>query len=120
MSMNYAISDTFNKSTATNYVEELPEQTHHFATNKHKDFTPAFEEIVQKYGLDLDGDWNKEVMKHLGRHPHEYHRFVLETMQTIDGIAAGNVDVFLNLYDLYVKQTVINNPILLRKAGWIY
>jgi ABC-type taurine transport system ATPase subunit len=38
----------------------------------------------------------------------------------IDGIAAGNVEVFLNLYDLYVKQTVINHPLLLRKAGWIY
>ena len=35
-----------------------PEQLHHFATNKNKTYTPQFEEIANKYGLDLDDAWN--------------------------------------------------------------
>ncbi len=50
-----------------------PEQLHHFATNKNKTYTPQFEEIANKYGLDLDDAWNKEYMPHQGRHPNEYH-----------------------------------------------
>ncbi|HOF00942.1 MAG TPA: AHH domain-containing protein [Spirochaetota bacterium] len=34
-------------------------QTHHFLTNKSSTFTKQFEGIVKKYGLDLDGAWNK-------------------------------------------------------------
>ena len=74
-------------------------------------------EIAQKYGLDLDGDWNKEVMEHLGRHPNEYHDFVLEMMRQIDFEAAGDQQRFLELFDTYVKQVIIRDPGLLRKSG---
>lgn len=97
---------------------EIPKQKHHFATNKNKAYTPQMLEIAQKYGLDLDGDWNKEVMEHLGRHPNEYHDFVLEMMRQIDYEAAGDQQRFLELFDTYVKQVIIRNPGLLRKPGW--
>ena len=104
----------------TNYATDigLPEQTHHFATNKNKFFTPQMQEIAGKYGLDLDGDWNKALIRHLGRHPNEYHNFILQTMYQIDYEAAGDTSKFLELFDLYIKQTIINNPELLRKSGW--
>lgn len=53
-----------------------------------------------------------------GRHPNEYHDFVLQTMYLIDTEAAGDTQKFLNLFDIYIKQVVLDNPELLRKSGW--
>ena len=64
-----------------------PNQVHHFATKKSKKYTSQFESIVKKYGLNLDGDWNKELMPHQGRHPYAYHDYVLDNMQKFDRIA---------------------------------
>jgi len=50
-------------------VEQLPLQTHHFATHKHRKWTPQFAEILQKYTLDPDGSWNKELLPHRGTSP---------------------------------------------------
>ena len=55
---------------------KMPKQVYHYATNKNKRFTPIFKQIASKYGLSLNGDWNKELLPHLGRHPNEYHEFV--------------------------------------------
>lgn len=96
----------------------LPLQLHHFASNKHSRYTPQFLKIIKEFGLDIDGSWNKMILPHLGRHPHEYHEFVLLNMQKAQAAAKGSVDEFLRLFDLYVKQPVIKNPELLRKSGW--
>lgn len=50
-----------------------PNQVHHFATGKNKTYTQQFKDIASNYGLDLDGDWNKESLPHQGRHPNVYH-----------------------------------------------
>ena len=94
-----------------------PNQVHHFATNKSKKYTSQFENITQKYGLDLDGDWNKELMPHQGRHPYAYHDYVLDNMQKFDKIAKGDETKFLKLYD-QMKQKIINNPDMLYKDYW--
>lgn len=94
------------------------EQLHHFATNKNKTYTPQFEKIAEKYGLDLDDFWNKEYMPHQGRHPNEYHDYVLERMIQYDKIAQGDKGVFLNLYE-QMKKEVTNNPSVLYKDYWI-
>ena len=60
------------------------------------------EEIAKKYGLDLNGKWNKDLLPHQGRHPNEYHEYVLNSMKQFDEVAQGNVDIFLLLYD-YIK-----------------
>ncbi len=73
---------------------------------------------VNSLDLDLNGDWNKARMPHRGRHPHVYHEFVLRKMKQAAKESGGNVELFLKLFDNYVKQPVINNPLLLRKAGW--
>ncbi|MCQ2135263.1 MAG: AHH domain-containing protein [Bacteroidales bacterium] len=108
--VNMEISDQLSKTLSKNnsLVEEnvLPEQTHHFATNKNKVYTPKMQEIASKYGLDLDGDWNKALMRHLGRHPNEYHDFVLQTMYLIDSEAAGDTQKFLNLFDIYINDSL--------------
>jgi len=99
-------------------IDNLPKQKHHFATNKNKTFTPQMEKIVKSYGLDLDGEWNQELMNHLGRHPNKYHKFVVQGMQRAAIEAGGNQARFIQLFDQYVRQVVIDNPLLLRKAGW--
>lgn len=95
-----------------------PLQVHHFATNKSKTWTPDMRKITDKYGLDLDGSWNKELMEHLGRHPDAYHAFVLRRMREADSLAAGDVTKFLDKFDELVKRPVLTNPKLLDKAGW--
>ena len=94
-----------------------PNQVHHFASNKSKKYTSQFESITKKYGLDLDGDWNKQSMPHQGRHPYAYHDYVLDNMQKFDRIANGDKTKFLKLYD-QMKQKIINNPEMLYKDYW--
>ena len=69
--------------TGNSNVLSKPMQLHHFATDKNKVFTPQMEAIASKYGLNLNEPWNKEYMHHLGRHPNEYHNYVLEQMQKL-------------------------------------
>lgn len=58
----------------TELLDNLPLQLHHFATNKHSTYTRRFEEILREHGinLSLEGDWNKEVLPHRGRHAEAY------------------------------------------------
>jgi hypothetical protein len=95
-----------------------PTQTHHFATDKNSRYTPDMEQIARKYGLDLDGDWNKADMPHQGRHPSEYHKWVLDHMRVIDAIPGMNQQQFIKAFDFNIKQPVINNPDMLRKSYW--
>lgn len=76
------------------------------------------QDIASKYGLDLDGAWNKALMPHRGRHPYAYHRFVLKNMEKAMAEAGSDPTKFLQLFDKYVKQPVLQNPSLLRKSGW--
>jgi hypothetical protein len=96
----------------------LPSQDHHFATNKNKTYTPQMEDLAGRYGLDLDEIWNRELLPHLGRHPDEYHEFVLEGMKRAAREAGNDVNKFLKLFEKYVKAPVRQNPDLLRKDGW--
>lgn len=105
-------------SQAAKASTNLPKQIHHFATNKSKVFTPQMEGIAKQFGLDLNGAWNKGAMPHLGRHPNAYHNFVLRGMRNAANGAGGNQGTFLNLFNDYVKQPILDNPLLLRKVGW--
>ncbi|WP_335789581.1 AHH domain-containing protein, partial [Campylobacter jejuni] len=66
--------------------KQPPIQTHHIATDKNKKFTKEFRKITKKYNMELDEDWNKVKMPHRGRHPNEYHEYILEKMSKIDKI----------------------------------
>ena len=118
-----AVADT---AKAVDYVGDAvksaskakPNQIHHFATNKSKTYTHQFEEIVKKYGLDLDGVWNKEMLPHQGRHPNKYHDFVLENLKNIDDIANGDVNAFLEMFECNVKGIIRDNPEMLYKTFW--
>jgi hypothetical protein len=108
----------FSKKPVT-CVKKLTSQEHHFATNKSKAYTPQMEKIADRYGLYLDDVWNKELLPHLGRHPNDYHEFVLGGMQRAAKEAGKNKARFLELFEKYVKAPIRKNPELLRKSGWI-
>ena len=98
--------------------DDLPLQSHHFATNKNKNYTPQMKSIADGYGLKLNGNWNKEVLPHLGRHPNDYHDFVLKGMRQAARGAGPDQTKFLDLYEKLVKAPVRQNPDMLRKFGW--
>ncbi len=98
-------------------INLLPEQMHHFATNKNKKYTPKFNDIVSKYGLNLDDPWNKGMMKHRGKHPYIYHDYILYKMRKCDITAEGDVEIFKKEFEI-VKKKIIDNPYILRKAFW--
>lgn len=107
-----------NDCTPTLDLSKLPRQLHHFASNKSKIWTEGYKKIAEKYGLDLDGAWNKEVLPHLGRHPNQCHEFVLNGMKRAMKEAGDDAMKFQKLFDKYVKEPVRKNPELLRKSGW--
>jgi len=95
-----------------------PYQNHHFATNKNKKYTPEMEEIASHYGLDLNDSWNIEKLPHVGRHPNEYHNWILNQMREIDMTPGMNQEYFIQQFEIRVKQPVRNNPDMLNKNYW--
>jgi hypothetical protein len=100
-----------------NFLPSLPHQVHHLASDKGKK-RELFEEVAHQYGLNLDAAWNKVVIRHRGRHPDEYHAYVLGTLQFIAEEAKGDQKEFLRLYQELVVDTVIESPQMLRKDAW--
>lgn len=96
--------------------KEKPQQNHHFLTNKSRTYTKVFKDIIKKYDLDLNGEWNIEKMAHQGRHPNAYHEFMLRKVKAIAG-EAKNTEEFLKMFE-EVKQTIIKNPEMLYKNYW--
>ena len=105
-------------STQMPPVNQLPIQVHHSCTNKHKVFTPKLNKIVEKFGLKLNDSWNKEPMRHIGRHPNPYHQFVYKTTKEIAAEAKTQA-AFKQLFEERVKKVIRENPDLLNKRGWV-
>jgi RHS repeat-associated protein len=104
-------------------AENVISQMHHFATNKNKTFTPKFEEIAEKFGLDLDDAWNKlPVPGHSGRHPNDYHTWVLDQMNDIanslSNCKKNCADRFIEKFNEKVIQPVMKTPDMLKKKFW--
>ena len=111
-------ADVGKVNTESGNTSAKPNQVHHYATDKNKTYTQMFRDIADKYGLDLDADWNKELLPHQGRHPNAYHDFVLDEMRNIDNIANGNKDIFLELYESEIKSVIRENPDMLYSDYW--
>lgn len=62
--------------------------------------------------------YSKELLPHQGRHPNEYHDFVLDEMRNIDNIANGNKDIFLELYESEIRSVIRENPDMLYSDYW--
>ena len=90
----------------------------HYATNKNKTYTPEMEKITDKYNLDLNGEWNKGKLPHQGRHPNEYHNWVLRQMRLIDNMPNMNQQLFMEQFNIRVIQPINQHPEMLYKKFW--
>ena len=95
-----------------------PLNKHHIATNKHQFWTPRLKRIADKYGLDLDGTWNKVTMRHRGPHPREYHEWVEQMMERADAEAAGDRQRFIQLFKKYLEEPLVQDPRMLNWRYW--
>jgi hypothetical protein len=111
--------DDFARNIGREITENFPEQIHHLLSNKHfSKWTDMFKAIADKYGLSLEGDWNKILIPQQGSHAEEYHQWVYNTLINIDKIANGNKEKFLELFDRKIKQIVLNNPWIVNRQWW--
>jgi hypothetical protein len=80
--------------TARNQLlEASPLNEHHVAAHENKQWTHLFEDIASRYGLDLNGEWNKMPgLRHRGPHPPEYHDWVRRNMERAHQWAQGDTD----------------------------
>jgi len=111
--------NTGSPSAPNNKNIRRPLQTHHFATDKNKTFTPQIKEISEKYKLNLNDDWNKAKLPHIGRHPNEYHQWVLRQMMEIDRIPNMTPSEFIFQFNNRIIKPVIDNPEMIYKSYWI-
>ncbi len=66
--------------------------------------------------IDPDGEWiHIAIAAAIGG---TFNVVSLDGMKRAAAEAGGSQARFLKLFDLYVKQPVVNNPSLLRKSGW--
>jgi hypothetical protein len=106
-----------------NNIANLGFQDHHILTDKYlkryPQWTEQFEDILENYdGLGINGEWNIINIPHAGSHAEEYHEWVYEELLRIDEIANGNEDEFLKLFDIYIKQHVLDNPLIIRREWY--
>jgi hypothetical protein len=93
----------------TSIAKAKPLQMHHFAT-VYGENAKRFQGLIDKYGLKLDGEWNKEILPHIGRHTQWYHDQILKRTEQAAYEAGNDVNKFLELYEKYVKKWVRENP----------
>jgi hypothetical protein len=103
----------------SSYLDSLPDQTHHLATNKHRLWTGLMEDIAAEYGLDLDGEWNLlRDIPHRYPHAPEYHDWVLRNLAEIDVEADGDPTIFQYLFQQYVADVVESDPSIVNWRYW--
>lgn len=73
----------------------------YIASNKNKKYTPMFEQIANKFGLNLNDNWNiiyNTMSDYHGRRANKYHQFVLSQMRIFADEAIDQKD-FLRMFD---------------------
>ena len=97
-------------------------ENHHILTDKHKKYTPKFEEILDENGFgdkNLNSPWNiRSIPGHRGRHPHKMWEWMLRKLKPIAENSKNNWDDFLNNFEDDIISEIENNPDMLKKEFW--
>lgn len=89
---------------------------------KYGEWGARFQNILYAFRFDLNvsdlgRSWNVFQMPHRGRHPAEYHEWVLENFQLAAETAGeGNTAEFLALFKEWVVDRVLEDPTTIRAA----
>lgn len=98
---------------------QMPDQEHHFLTDKSGTYTKGFSDLIEEeFGHSLDEPWNIESMPHRGRHPSMVWEWVGKRLRIIVDEADGDWVRFTDLFDRYIKEPILNDPLFLRKVWW--
>lgn len=85
-------------------------QRHHIIPHNNS-MSGIYKEITDKYGLDLDGDWNKiDLVHHRGAHTSNYREWILETLLEIEQIAGSSKEVFLKEFNARIRDALYKYP----------
>lgn len=99
----------------------LPDQGHHMAT-WYGAYGSEFQEVLDEYQLNLNvksTTWNVFTIPHQGRHPKEYHDWVMENFRNAAKSAGvGNTQEFLRLFNRWVVDKVTADPTIVRVDYW--
>ncbi|WP_456819499.1 AHH domain-containing protein [Cellulomonas sp. URHB0016] len=104
----------------------LPKQMHHMAT-WYTGNGAKFQNILDAWGLNLQVEgsanasaaWNLFEVAHRGRHPAEYHQWVMDNVENAAEQAGyGNTAEFLRLFNAWVVDVVKADPTILRLSYW--
>lgn len=88
-------------------------EKHHLLTNKNRNYSPLYEEVVNRYEMDLNDPVNIiEVPGHKGRHPNSYHNFMLDSIRELDSLANGNTELFNEGFEI-IREFFSDNMWLL-------
>lgn len=104
-------------------INQMPTQGHHMAT-KYGQYAVGFQSILDDYDLQLDvvdagGLWNLVQVAHRGPHPKEYHDWVTTNFENAAKQAgAGNTQAFIDLFTVWVVETVKADPTIVRVSYW--
>ena len=96
----------------------LPTRDHHLLTHFGK-WGDKYKKILDKYGLGIHDSFNMLDMPHLGGHPKDYKKAILEMMEGIDKIAGGTIDKaddFKSLFKETITKWVQDNPDVIHKT----
>ncbi|MFT0477761.1 AHH domain-containing protein, partial [Pseudomonas antarctica] len=89
-----------------------PAPVHHICTNKNcvstargGPWTPKFEAIFTRAGLDLDDAINKvAVPGHKGPHPQDYHAYIYDQLQSATVGVPANTSAYKNAIELTLER----------------
>lgn len=105
------VLSSVSRSVTPSVLKEVAKtEIHHFVSNKNSVWTPKFDKILKKYKLDIDGDWNKELLPHNGRHTENYLSWTYDQLKKCDQMSNGNSGSFLENFEKLIKSPVRNNP----------
>ncbi|WP_300300644.1 RHS repeat-associated core domain-containing protein [uncultured Muribaculum sp.] len=85
-------------------------QLHHIIPHDNK-MSGVYKTITDKFGLDLDGDWNKmDLVHHKGVHTRHYREWILKNLIEIEEIAGSSKEVFLKEFNARIKDVLYKYP----------
>lgn len=106
--------DEFQKA----YAKKTVKQVHHLFSDKGKN-KALHKKLFKKYPTladNLNGDWNKITIPHLGRHTNLYHEYMDNLFFKIDEKAKGDPDKFMELLS-QEAELFKKNPEYLQVVG---
>jgi deoxycytidine triphosphate deaminase len=113
-------------------LDESDMESHHIITKYANEAPPdasplrlqqqvAIQELwmyADAYHLNIEAPWNKIAIPHQGPHPPEYHIWVRDQVEAIDDVADGDAAIFLQMWEILLRDVIDADPTIVRYEFW--